>query len=53
MVGMTEAGDASVSEMLAAGRGTLEPPEIDGDTMDGALIRSLRNTVQNTDLMGM
>jgi hypothetical protein len=50
---MTGAGDAFVSEVLAPGRGTLEPPEIDGDKMDAASIRSLRNTVQNTDLMGM
>jgi hypothetical protein len=25
--------DASVSEMLAAGRGTVEPPQVGGDTM--------------------
>ena len=35
---MTEAGDASVSEMLAAGRGTVEPPQVGGDTIDAASI---------------
>jgi sugar/nucleoside kinase (ribokinase family) len=38
VVDATGAGDAFVSEMLATGRGTLESPEIDGDTMDAASI---------------
>jgi hypothetical protein len=53
VVGTTGAGEAFVSEMLAAGRDTIEPPEIDGDTMDAASIRSLRNTLQNTNPMGI
>jgi hypothetical protein len=45
--------DAYVSEMLAAGRGTVEPPQVGGDTIDVASIRSLRKTMQNTDPMDM
>ena len=37
---------ASVSEMLAAGRGTVEPPQVGGDTVGTAQIRRLRDTVR-------